>query len=136
KRMFGSSGPGFEVLVAMQRSHEQNQHERRIRERKNQAQGEQRQLHGDMIEHTSNLFMDVVGGRCAGEANGARGPRGEEEATAGATYQAECCPQDTGNADFVGGYKGPASSQETDYGDIDLNAALDILMRMERGQRT
>ncbi|KAK7733019.1 hypothetical protein SLS53_008348 [Cytospora paraplurivora] len=116
KRMFGSSGPGAEVLIAMERSYKQSLQEQRRREeelralerdRRREAEQLAREL-ADMIDH------DELSDGLLGEVTQTRQPTHTGVAAAeGLDRISSERPPETTEV---------TASQETDYGDFDFSA--------------
>lgn len=134
RRMFGSSGPGAEVLVAMQRSYQQSRREERAREES--LRDEERKL---LVQNTTTTRPtaeeqmdleqlmelaedfpddDVSSFTKAGSEAGRVVPTHADTTAEGA---------DCGN-DKVR----PMASQETDYGDFEYDEEREVLEMLER----
>ncbi|KUI64839.1 hypothetical protein VM1G_01260 [Cytospora mali] len=132
KRMFGSSGPGAEVLIAMERSYRENLQEKRRREeelqkqaRKPQAtrQREIEQLAGELADIIDN--GDELSDGWMSEKTPPRQPTHTEEVGAIKDLHQTSSGKPDGKTEI------PAS-QETDYGDFDFDAGdeLGVLIDM------
>ncbi|KAG8156412.1 hypothetical protein KVR01_013753 [Diaporthe batatas] len=141
KRMFGSSGPGAEVLVAMERSYRESlaeerrrKEELRLQARKVLSEEPAKQDHGEIVEDDliddeidfgaiqacdSRALPDEV--HSAGRSPAASGLRSPIRMSTCAESHAPC--------GALGRGIGPVASQETDYGDFDFEAEeeLDVL---------
>lgn len=115
KRMFGSSGPGAEGLVAMERSHREAQRVTRAREAEARAQQKLRnrpthapeQVKLDIAELTDDILDDDFGGESTKKGSSRRPSDAVQQ---GSDVQSLPCEDRATTL---------AASQETDYGDID-----------------
>lgn len=141
KRMFGSSGPGAEVLVAMERSYKQNLAEERRRKEDRRAQERTKsaaELAGrDLAEIIEdNLFDDEFDAGSVQTGNPSGLP--DDLGTRDGSPDIPRLPSPIGLGPNAGARTTgrapdtrtePVASQETDYGDFDFEAEeeLDIL---------
>lgn len=141
KRMFGSSGPGAEALVAMERSYQQSRREQRAREEVTRAEKRQAQTVKEIAEQTNlelmelaeddfpdddlNPFTQADSTRAADSLPSKQKLRAapKKDTTRGRDAYNTQAHQGTGCKD------GFRASQETDYGDFEFDAetALDLL---------
>lgn len=113
KRMFGSNGPGAEVLVAMERSYQQSRREERAREEERRAQMRAMQINVGKVEQLPRNLVDPGKDgllKAKLDLNVEKGS-GEVTNNVGQTHF-----QDTNGKIEL------AASQETDYGDLDIAA--------------
>lgn len=140
KRMFGSSGPGAEVLVAMERSYKQNLAEERRRKEELRAQAKKTSAdeltEQDLFEIVEDALLDEIdsGPIPAGNPHGlpddlASGDRSPATSRLRSPIRmgTNTEPNATGRASETRAE--PVASQETDYGDFDFDAGgeLDML---------
>lgn len=133
RRMFGSSGPGGEMLVAMERSLQQDRREKRAREEELRAQERQMQadshineeLDIDLIEIADEYLLDFDLGVSVQHAEG-ESTEHKEETGAGASRQAQPNPERAENRHDPRGDRHQVASQETDYGGIE-DEVLDLI---------
>lgn len=140
KRMFGSSGPGAEALIAMERSYKENLVEERRRKEELRAQARkpspeelaeqdlaeivQDDLLDDEID-SEDMLAANPDGLPDDFASGDRSPATSGRRSCGG-LGTDAEAHATGEAS--GTRAGPVASQETDYGDFDFGAGeLDIL---------
>lgn len=141
KRMFGSSGPGAEVLVAMERSYKQNMAEERRRKEELRAQARKTSAEElteqDLFEIVEVDFLDEEIDSGASPAGNPHGPRGDlasgDRSPAISRLRSPIKMDTTAGPNATGGASEtraePVASQETDYGDFDFDAGgeLDML---------
>ncbi|KAK7697100.1 hypothetical protein SLS64_013893 [Diaporthe eres] len=140
KRMFGSSGPGAEVLVAMERSYRQNLAEERRRKeelraqvRKTSAEELTEQDLSEIIE--DDLFDEIDSGAVpAGSPHEPPDNLAGGGMSPGTSRQRSPIGMGTNAGPNAAGRTSdtqaePVASQETDYGDFDFDAGgeLDLL---------
>ncbi|ROV90113.1 hypothetical protein VMCG_09767 [Cytospora schulzeri] len=121
KRMFGSSGPGAEVLVAMERSYRENLQEKRRREEELRAQAVKQQE----TEQLARDLADIIDDDDSLSDSWVR----EDTKPCQATHAGVNTMRDlhqTSGAELNGKVELPAS-QETDYGDFDFEAGVEEL---------
>lgn len=140
KRMFGSSGPGAEALIAMERSYKQNLVDERRRKEELRAQARkpsteelaeqdlvaivQDDLLDDEID-SEDMLAANPDGLPDDFASGDRAPAISRRRSCGG-LGTDAGAHATGEASET--RAGPVASQETDYGDFDFGAGeLDIL---------
>lgn len=125
KRMFGSSGPGAEVLVAMERSFQQNLREERRREEALRAQARameaarQRETEQLARELADIIDDDELSDGWLSEDTAA--PHQPGHAHMGAAETLRQTPSETPDANM-----NVPASQETDYGDFDFDAGDEL----------
>lgn len=121
KRMFGSSGPGAEVLVAMERSYRENLQERRRREDELRALENKQQE----AERLARELADIIDADDELSDGGVRGDTKLHQSTnTGVSATNEL--RQTSSGKPSGKTELPAS-QETDYGDFDFDAGEEEL---------
>ncbi|KAI7774845.1 hypothetical protein LA080_007739 [Diaporthe eres] len=140
KRMFGSSGPGAEVLVAMERSYRQNLAEERRRKeelraqaRKTSAEELAEQDLSEIIE--DDLFDEIDSGAIpAGSPHEPPDDLAGGDMSPGTSRRRSPIGKGTNAGPNAAGRTSdtqaePVASQETDYGDFDFDAGeeLDLL---------
>lgn len=128
KRMFGSSGPGAEVLVAMERSYRENIQEKRRREEELRAQAAIQQETEVLAQELADILDDddMSDGVMLREDTKPQQPALADRGV----YATEELRQPSGGT--PNGKTELPASQETDYGDFDFEAGgeLDILADM------
>lgn len=139
KRMFGSSGPGAEVLVAMERSYKQNLAEERRRKeelraqaRKTSAEELAEQDLSEIVE--DDLFDEIDSGAIpAGNPHGPPDDLTSGDWSPGLSRQFSPIGMGTNAGPNAAGRTletraEPVASQETDYGDFDFDAGAELDM--------
>lgn len=123
KRMFGSSGPGAEALVAMERSYRENLQEKRRREEELRAQANKQQETEQLARELADIIDDDDDDELSdGWLRGDTKPRQPTYAEVGATEELHRTSSGKPN-----GKVEPPASQETDYGDFDFEAGEEEL---------
>ncbi|ROV90075.1 hypothetical protein VSDG_08386 [Cytospora chrysosperma] len=121
KRMFGSSGPGAEVLVAMERSYRENLEEKRRREEELRAQAKKQQETEQLAKELADIIDDdELSDGWLREDTSLRQPTHAEGGTAGEGLHQTSSGKQNGKVELP-------VSQETDYGDFDLEAGEEEL---------
>lgn len=140
KRMFGSSGPGAEVLVAMERSYRQNLAEERRRKEELRAQARKTSAEELADQDLSEIIEDDLFDEIDSGAIPAGSPHEPPDDLAGGDMSPRTSrqrspigmgtnagPNTSGRTSDT--HTEPVASQETDYGDFDFDAGeeLDLL---------
>ncbi|KUI62325.1 hypothetical protein VP1G_09453 [Cytospora mali] len=131
KRMFGSSGPGAEVLVAMERSYRENLQDKRRREEELQKQARKPQANRQReTEQLARELADIIDNDdelSDGWMSEKTPPRQPTHTEVGAIKDLH--QTSSGRPD---GKTENSASQETDYGDFDFDAGdeFDVLIDM------
>ncbi|ROW04921.1 hypothetical protein VPNG_07011 [Cytospora leucostoma] len=121
KRMFGSSGPGAEVLIAMERSYKQSLQDQRRREEELREQEKNRRRETEQLARELADMIDCDDGASDGLLGEDTGPRQPTPPGVGAAedmgHTANKKPHETTEV---------TASQETDYGDFDFDAGYEL----------
>lgn len=127
KRMFGSSGPGAEVLVAMERSYQESRRKERVREEALRSEKAR--------QHTAEQAVEVAAEQVAEQAQMDLQLMGLAEDD---FLDDDLSPTTKSGGDVVtrarddsGGCGVQAASQETDYGGSELDAEKEVLDLLE-----